>query len=287
MKILKSLIPTLVASSLVFTLTLTAFDNPPEATNPDLSLAFPFEQRGDEVVNTIGVLINPGCLIPAGTVFLTIFVPPRAEDADVKKKAQKNSQEDSYSRRVQLPDKKDSLSPEQQAAYDRATKAPWKNHMIYRAALKQYRFDEMRLVFVTPGSDKASLEAFNLPEGLFLGEEGRQIKVLAVQKESTGGRLGIVPGSILLKVNDHPLENLAQFQKLYFSEKKTFQDAGRPMELTVRPPGEEGTKTFAFAPPRKLDLNDFFSASDVAKDPDKKPTGNPEPDPNPVTPLAP
>lgn len=287
MKTPRSLVPALCASALLLSQPLRAFDNEPESTEPDLSLVFPLEQRGEQVVNSEDVLINPGCIIPAGSVFLTIFVPPRPEDVDVVKKKEKSNQEYAYSRSVQLPDKKDNLSPAQRAAYERATRDPWKNHMVYRAAMKQYRFDEMRLVFIPKGSDQSALEAFNLPEGLFLSGEGNGIKILAVQKDSPAHKEGLVAGGTVIKVNGQPLSNLAQFQKVYYAEKKISHDAGKPVELTVQMPGGAGTKTVVFAAPRKLLLNDFFSASDVEKDPVKKPEPPATPDRTAPSPLAP
>lgn len=287
MKTIRSLVPALCASAFLLSHSFGALDNEPEAMEPDLSLVFPLEQRGEQVVNSADVLINPGCIIPAGSVFLTIFVPPRPEDADVVKKKQTSNKNNAYSRSIQLPDKKDTLSPAQKAAYDRATRDPWKSHMVYRAAMKQYRFDEMRLVFVPKGSDQSTLEAFNLPEGLLLADDGNGIKILAVQKDSAAHKEGLAAGGTVLKVNGQTLSSLAQFQKVYYAEEKISHDAGKPVELTVQMPGGAGTKTAVFAAPRKLLLNDFFSATDVEKDPVKKPDPEPAPDRTTPSPLAP
>jgi hypothetical protein len=290
MKTLPSRLAAFSASVFLLASSLFAFDNAPESTDPDLSLAFPLEQRGEQVVNSEDVLVNPSCVIPAGSVFLTIFVPPRPEDVDVKRQDTKDKKfiDGAYSRTVTLPEQKDKLSPAQKAAFDRATRDPWKSHMIYRAAMKQYRFDEMRLVFVAKGSDQSSLEAFDLPEGMFLGGDSSGIKILAIQRDSDASRVGLTAGTTLLKVNGQSLQGgLFQFQKIYYAEKKTCHESGKPLELLVQLPGGGGTKTIAFVPPRKLGLNDFFSASDVANEPAKKPETAPAPNPNPVTPLAP
>lgn len=235
-----------------------------EEMTPMLGEVFPLEKIEKGVRITRPVLINLTTIIPAGSVARNIFVPPRANDADVRQQRHREEKKVAYSA-IKVPDmRQDGRSPEVRAAEERANKVRWEDDMQFRVALLRMRLIEAFLVYDDAATGQAKMESFAFPENLFLAEMDGVVTVLAVGNNSNAERAGIKAGTRILGLNGERFERgLISFQNRYVVERDAARAEGRPLVLTVQLAGTSETREISLAQARPLELGNFFNAMDV------------------------
>ena len=253
-----------IKNPLIFAFSILFFIHPLIAAN-NLGMAFPLKQNEKQVVITQPVLINPDCLIPAGSTLRVIYVPPKAGERGQYKK--KFTLEDSgalarKSHDKALKDFSDKRSPEEKEADARAQNTIWQEEIAFRAALEQLTLDDARFVFQNPGSPEIQIQPIELIEGMLLTEKENRVVVLYVQENSAAAKSGIVSESILLKLNDKDfLGKLSNFQKIYSEEKKNPPSSKPHLDLLFLPPKATQPTHATLLLPRSLN-SDFWSDFD-------------------------
>ena len=226
-------------------------------------------KEGARVVVAEDILINPRVILKAGTPLRAVYLPPDAEDPDVRKLQRKKEMNDTFSRTMWKP-VDTGPTPKQQAAYDRMMNTIWDEPMQFQAAFARLQRSRSKLVFEDSGG-KVELEPVELVEGMLIARAGETLRILCVEEDSKAERAGLQAGNELITVNGQTLGgDLALFQKLYQEVKNGSgtSASGRRIELTFRDASGQ-THTAALSMPISLQT-DLWSEIDTAK-----PTGAP------------
>lgn len=228
---------------------------------PTIGEVFPLEEREGKVYAKYSVMINPSCIVPKGAYLRTIFVPPNADDKDVKEKSHKQKQKHyKGGRKPSLKLKRDSMSPVQRAAYDRAVNNIWEREMRFRGTLHHLELTQLFLVFesTSEGVEELRIEPFYIEEGLFLGQLGDRVVVLSVDKNSNAYKLGVRQDSVLTHVNGVDLEgSLQKFQDVFVPQREMVRRLGKPLPMRFILRDGAEAKDLEFRQPRSLEADPF------------------------------
>lgn len=221
-----------------------------------LGFVFPLQKKGDRVLAARSLLINENQILPKGSFLRVAFLPPAPDDADVKRIRRKDAPNPAFSRQPnvsKLKIEEGPLTPEEQAAQDRALNTIWREKVAFRAAFERWDRRKLRLVFQKPGSETLEIDFLRFPEGMLLAEENGKIVILFVEKNSSAQKAGILPGNVLQSLNGRDFGgSLASFQKIYLEEKAAKQKTDRKLNFVVLLPESSEEKNVAIHLPRSL-----------------------------------
>jgi C-terminal processing protease CtpA/Prc len=221
-------------------------------TEPSLGLAFPLEQKDGSVRIPIPIMISLDCVVPAGSVARTLWQMPQPDDREVRKANKRKDLEQSYSRKpikVQNQDKDDLHAAQVKVAQERALGTVWTEAIKFQAVLHRLRMEDYFFTYQDSQTGAMESRSFQFPDGLFLGDKGGAIEVLAVQHDSRAQKVGMKAGMRIVSVNGKETSGMAVFQKILTEAsvdrdktgnpvlfKVVGKDGGEPIEIGIRPP---------------------------------------------------
>jgi membrane-associated protease RseP (regulator of RpoE activity) len=244
----------------------------PLATEPHLSLVFPFAARTEGVGVQHAVAISATAVIPKNAILRVIYVPPRMDDAEVKQEIRREQQEVAYTRINRLENTA-KLTP-QQAAIEKITKETvWPTVTMFQLALANLNSQDLHLVYLNPENMKLIDEPIALPFGLLLAEVEGKISVLAVEKSSAAETAGIKSGDVILSMGGSPAPgNLSLFMDALRQAKKSAESATeRVIALAVKGPNDSSQRAVSIKLPMSLNNSLLDSPLDDVKDEKSKP----------------
>ena len=221
-------------------------DDGPIKMNPELALAVPFAQKGQDVTVKFPILINPATVLTPGMTWRVLYNPPTLDDSENLAIAHSGTLEESYSRSSSTSDsQEEKLPPEIAHELERQRRIVWSVPIHFQLALAQLSTDTLHLIYSTSGNDEnLQDERFNFLDGLFLGAPGGSVTVLAVEIGSRAEKAGLKAGDQILGVGGLSVLDLARFSDLYLRAKQSAKDNNATtFPFLVKSPGEAGTHT--------------------------------------------
>ncbi len=201
------------------------------------------------------VLINQSVVIPAGSVMRFFYVRPYLPDDKVKLVDPKEHQAEAYSRNPTGIGVGPAvyISPQMEATLRAAHKTVLPNLTSFKAALELINSTDMRVVYLRPGAQDISDEAFNFIDGLILGEKDGAVTVLGTVKGGDGDRAGFLAGDRIETFNGQDLKgSLATFADLFQQAGKTTIGEQKPYIFHVQRPSSATSLDLSIRPPPSL-----------------------------------
>jgi hypothetical protein len=193
----------------------------PIDAEPPLSTAFPFVKKGDNVSLSYPVLVSSTTIVPANAILRVIYVPPVVGDDRLRAIRSTSNNDASWTRNNNLSPS-DKLPPSEVARRKISRETIWPSVTNFQLALASLNTDDIRIVYLVPGSsgDPSDFKFYDehiaLPDGLLLGEINQSVTVIAVEKNSGSSKADIKAGDIIVKAGDTPVNgSLATFLNAY------------------------------------------------------------------------
>jgi hypothetical protein len=238
----------------------------PVHMRPEFPLIFPLEQNGKDVTVKYPVMINPATVIKPGMVLRTLYVLSPDAASNQHAFAQKGTLDDAYARQPGSEANKQTLPPEVAAEINGYRHTVWQVPNNFILAMAQYPTDQMHLIYSPSGGDQEKDlvdERFSFFDGLFVGQPGGKVTVIAVEKDSKADRAGLKAGDQILDVGGAPTkDDLMTFALAFSRAKKTATDnevSTYPMTIRAAGAADPSTVNIPLPPRIQSGLMDEFN----------------------------
>lgn len=212
----------------------------PLRTLPPISEVLPLEDTASGVKSVSPFLLNLQTIVPAQSILRVCYVRPQSNDPIVNEIRNEQNKGSAYGRTTELQNTEKPLPPQLLAALRIAQKTVWPHATNFRRAFEMMNAADMRIVFMPPPGTNFVDEIINLPEGLFLSEQGGVVTVLAVEQERSGDAAGFQAGDQIKKIDAQVVgATLADFIQAYrAAQAAAEQTTTRQLAFTVARPDQ-------------------------------------------------